>query len=147
MHVIPLHEHQGARTYALIFETGDEPISTLTKLAGDHGWRASRFTGIGAFRDAELAYFNWDTKAYERLRIDEQVEVLSLTGHVSVSDGAPAVHAHVVIGMRDGSARGGHLMAAHVRPTLEVTIVDAPAALERRTDEESGLPLIVGATR
>ena len=37
---------------------------------------------------------------------------------------------------------GGHLLEAHVRPTLEVLLTESPAHLRRRHDPESGLSLI-----
>ncbi len=54
----------------------------------------------------------------------------------------PQLHAHVVVGKADGSAHGGHLLAAHVRPTLEVVLVESPKQLWRTPDAESGLALI-----
>ena len=76
----------------------------------------------------------------------EQVEVLTLTGDIASADGAPKVHAHVVLGRRDGQTIGGHLIEAHVRPTLEIALTVSPAALVRRRDRESGLDLITGST-
>jgi hypothetical protein len=52
------------------------------------------------------------------------------------------VHAHVVVGKADGTAHGGHLLKAHVRPTLEVILVEAPQHLQRKPDKESGLALL-----
>lgn len=52
------------------------------------------------------------------------------------------VHAHVVVGKRDGTAHGGHLIEGWVRPTLEVVIVETPPHLRRRHDPASGLALI-----
>jgi uncharacterized protein len=43
-------------TFALIFETEDEVISGLKAFAVDQGVAASRFTAIGAFKDALLGY-------------------------------------------------------------------------------------------
>ena len=76
------------------------------------------------------------------LAVPEQVEVLSLIGDVAVKDGEPQVHAHVVAGKSNGAAVGGHLMAAHVRPTLEVMLTESPEHLRRKFDAESGLALI-----
>jgi len=70
------------------------------------------------------------------------VEVLSLVGDVTINDGKPNIHAHVVLGKRDGSTSGGHLIEAIVRPTLEVILTESPAHLERRFAKEAGLPLI-----
>ena len=86
--------------------------------------------------------FNWERKDYDRIPVDEQVEVLSLVGDIALHRDKPKIHAHVVLGRRDGSAMGGHLMEAVVRPTLEVLLVDSPAHLCRVHDPESGLALI-----
>jgi predicted DNA-binding protein with PD1-like motif len=135
------------RTYALIFESGDEAISELQKFCNDYNLSASRFTAIGAFSKVTLGYFDWEKKDYEKIVIDEQVEVLTLAGDVTLHESKPKIHAHVVVGKRDGSAHGGHLLEARVRPTLEVMLVESPAMLRRRMDPESGLPLIdIGAS-
>lgn len=138
-----LLQDQGGKTYALIFDTGDEVRSGLIAFAREKRPGASHFTAIGAFRDVTLGYFDWQKKEYKKIPIAEQVEVLSLIGDVAwKEDGEPEVHAHVVLGKADGTAWGGHLMEAHVRPTLEVILMEAPRHLERRYDPESGLALI-----
>ena len=137
-----IHSADGARTYALIFEIDDEVIANLTRFAEQHQLSGSHFTAIGALKDATLAYFDWPTRNYEQIPIREQVEVLSLIGDIAESDGKPKVHAHVVVGKRDGTAHGGHLMEAHVRPTLEVILTESPKHLQRKMDARSGLPLI-----
>ena len=133
---------EGEQTYVLVFETGDEVMSNLTAFAKQASLGAAHLTAIGAFHDATLGYFDWEKKEYQQIAIDEQVEVLSLIGDVALKDGEPAVHAHVILGRRDGSTRGGHLIEAHVRPTLEVTLVDSPTQLRKAYDPESGLALI-----
>ena len=129
-------------TFVLIFDTEDEVISGLKAFAADQGVTASRFTAIGAFKDALLGYFDWEKKEYKKIPIREQVEVLSLMGDITSEDGKPNVHAHVVVGKPDGTAHGGHLLEAHVRPTLEVILTESPKHLTRYFDEESKLALI-----
>ncbi len=132
----------GERTHALIFDTENEPMSLLQRFCEEHEVMAARFTAIGAFRSAVLGYFNWERKEYDRIPIDEQVEVLSLIGDVALSDGKPKIHAHVVLGRHDGSTRGGHLLEAQVRPTLEVLLIESPAWLKRTMNAEARIPLI-----
>jgi predicted DNA-binding protein with PD1-like motif len=136
-----LNEH-GERTYAVVLDTGDEVMSTLTRFAEDENLTASRFTAIGAFSDVVLGYYDWDSKEYERNPVREQVEVVSLLGDVALDGRHPKIHAHVVLGLRDGSTRGGHLLEAHVRPTLEVILTQSPNYLTRVFDAASGLALI-----
>lgn len=133
----------GETTFAVIFEVGDEVMAGLKQVAQEHRLEASQLTAIGAFQDVTLGYFKVDEKEYERIPVTEQVEVLSLIGSVSLDpEEEPQIHAHVVIGKSDGSTMGGHLLEAHVRPTLEVVIVESPAALKRQFDPDSGLALI-----
>jgi uncharacterized protein len=130
------------RSFVLVFETGDELMDGLLGFARDHSLSAARFSGIGAFSEVVLGYFDWEHKDYLRIPVNEQVEVLALTGDVALDQEKPAVHAHVVVGLRDGSTRGGHLMNGRVRPTLEVMLVEPPTHLRKRLDRTSGLALI-----
>ena len=133
----------GKRTYAIVFEPGEDPMAGLTQFAEERDVSAATFTAIGAFSEALLGYFDWQKKDYERIAIDEQVEVLALVGDIAVQgDDAKKVHAHVVLGRRDASACGGHLLSARVRPTLEVILTESPAHLRRVHDPATGLALI-----
>jgi len=131
------------QTWALVFDVDDEVCATLISFAREHAIDCAQLTGIGGLRDVVLGYFDWEKKEYERIPIGEQVELLSLVGDIARGEeGEPKLHAHVVVGTRDGSARGGHLIEGHVRPTLELVLVESPAHLRRRSDPETGLALI-----
>jgi uncharacterized protein len=120
-----LADHEGLRTFVLVCETGDEAMQALTSFAAEQRLGGSHFTAIGAFSRAVVAYFDWSSKKYRHVRIDEQVEVevLSLVGDVTVDKDKPKVHAHVVVGKADATAHGGHLIEGLARPTLEVVIL------------------------
>jgi uncharacterized protein len=138
-----IHEENGQKTFALVFDTGDEVIAGLSGFAAENGLDAASLTAIGAFSDATLGYFDMERKEYKEIPVEEQVEVLSLIGDIAPKeDGEPQVHAHVVLGRFDGTTRGGHLLKARVRPTLEVVLTESPEHLRRRTDEQTGLPLL-----
>jgi hypothetical protein len=129
-------------TYAIVLDTGDEVIESLIRFVREQEVEAASITAIGAFTDAVLGYFDWQTKQYRRIPVTEQVEVLSVLGDVAVSEGQPTLHVHAVLGRADGSVLGGHLLAAHVRPTLEVILIQPPSYLRKRKDPETGLALI-----
>ena len=132
----------GERTIALVFETGDEPMQGLLDFAKRERLASGHFTAIGAFEEVTLGYFDWSQKDYTRIAIREQIEVLSLVGDVALEGNAPKIHDHVVVGKRDGTAHGGHLLEARVRPTLEVILIQPPGHLRRRFDARSKLALI-----
>lgn len=135
-------KEEGQKVYALIFDPGDELISELEKFSRENDLLASSFKAIGAFQKATLAFFDPETHDYLEIPINEQVEVLSLVGDVSTEEGQPKIHAHVVVGQRDGNARGGHILSAYVWPTLEVVLEETPDFLRRKVDPETGLSLI-----
>jgi uncharacterized protein len=131
------------KTFVLIFETGDEVAGVLQQFAKGQGLGGSSFKAIGALSYAKLGWFNWETKQYDPACIlDEQVELLSLIGDIARRDGEPQVHAHVVVGRSDGSAHGGHLLEARVRPTCELILTESLAHLQKKLDPESGIALI-----
>jgi len=130
------------KTFALVFDKNDEVIDGLLAFAKENHLQASHFTAIGAFRRARIGFFDRGKKAYKEIPLEEQVEVLSLIGAVTLGDGEPKIHAHVVVGREDGTTRGGHLLQAQVWPTLEVVLTESPGYLRRRIDAETGLPLI-----
>lgn len=129
-------------THLLVLETGDELPGELLGFAAEAALSAASFVAIGAFQQATLGFFDLEKKEYLEIPVDEQSEVLSLAGNVTLHDGEPKVHAHVVLGLRDGSTRGGHLLHAVVRPTLEISLRETPSVVRRRIDEATGLPLI-----
>jgi len=137
-----IHSDNGQRTYVVILETGDEVMACLQEVAEEESLAAAQITAIGAFSRAVITYFDWERKEYERIPVEEQVEVASMVGDIARKDGKPALHVHLVLGRRDGSALAGHLAEGHVRPTLEVVITESPAHLQRVKDSESGLALI-----
>jgi uncharacterized protein len=132
----------GLKTFAVIFQTGEEAMSGLLEFAKQYDLASARFTGIGAFSSAVLGYFDWKQKDYIRIPVEEQVEVVSLIGDIATEKGKPKVHMHCVLAKRDGSTVGGHLLEGHVRPTLEIVLDETPAQLRREFDPQSGLALI-----
>lgn len=144
MHCKLLHAGpDGLRTLVAVLDTGDRAMATLGDIARRERLTAAQFTAIGAFSAARLAYFDWATREYDEIPVEEQVEVASLVGDVAVDEaGDPALHAHVVLGRPGGAALAGHLLEATVRPTLEVVLTETPAHLHRRKDPTTGLSLI-----
>jgi len=128
--------------YALVFDKGEELLEGLTRFATEKVLSASGVTGIGAFSELTLGYFDRDLKDYKKIEMKEQVEVLCMTGDITIENGKPRAHVHVIVGKSDATAHGGHIIRAVVWPTLEVIVTEAPQYLCRRLDPETGLPLI-----
>lgn len=130
------------KTFAVVFQAGDEVVQGLTAFAHANRLSAAQLTGLGAFEELTVGFFSLERKDYNKIVIREQVEVLSLLGDIALKDGEPQLHAHVVVGKADGTAHGGHLLRAVVRPTLEIVLVESPSHLRRTHDAATGLALI-----
>jgi len=141
---VKLLDQREQKTYALVFDKGDELIASLMEFARQQHVDAASFTGIGAFSSATLGYFDRERMDYTKIPIDEQVEVLTLAGNIAFDKEKrePKIHAHAVVGRADGSTLGGHVLEARVWPTLEIVLVESPAHLRRTSDAETGLALI-----
>jgi uncharacterized protein len=131
------------KTHVVVLDSGAEAFSALTRYANEIGIGGASLSAIGAFERAVVGWFDFNTKTYKKIAVDEQCEVLSALGDVAVGDdGKASLHVHIVLGLADGSTRGGHLIEGKVRPTLEAVITETEADLRRRKRPELGIALI-----
>jgi hypothetical protein len=116
-------------------------IQSIAELARSKGIKAGSFTGIGALKRARLGYFDQKNRQYREIKIDSPHEMACCVGNISLSDGKPFVHAHVVLADEKGNARAGHLLEGIVF-AAEVQVRQlAGLKLERKHDEVTGLRL------
>ncbi len=130
------------KTYAIILDSGDEVMEQLMAFAKKEKVSVSQFTAIGAFSQATVGFFDFSKKDYKKIPLNEQMEVLTLNGDISLFENEYKIHAHVVLGKAGGTAHGGHLIKAIAHPTLEIILTESPAYLKREMDKDSGIPLI-----
>jgi uncharacterized protein len=133
----------GSETRIVVLDSGEEAFVALSKFANEAGITAASLTAIGAFEKATIGWFDFDKKIYKKIEVEQQCEVLSAIGDVAIGDdGKSSLHLHVVLGLSDGTTRGGHLIAGTVRPTLEVVLTDTPSHLRRKKKSDIGIALI-----
>jgi hypothetical protein len=131
------------RTFVLILDQGEEAFASISRFAEQTNMAGASLAALGAFESAKVGWFDIEKREYRPIPIKEQCEVLSLIGDIATGDdGNPSLHVHAVLGLSDGTTRGGHLMEAIVRPTLEVTVVESAAHLRRKKRADLGLSLI-----
>ena len=119
-----------ARTYRLNMVKGDEIISGMLEFAEKNHIKNGHFTGLGAIDKATLRWSDPVNKSSRKTEINEEAEVVSLVGSIATDrDGKPAVHAHTVVALGDGSTRGGHLMSAQVSIIAEVFVTEEEGAV------------------
>jgi uncharacterized protein len=131
------------RTFVLVLDQGEEAFKAITEFANKNAISGASVTALGAFKEAKVGWFDPEAKRYNPIGVQQQCEVLSLIGDIAQGDdGKASLHLHAVLGLSDGSVRGGHLLEGSVRPTLEVTIVETTAHLRRKKHPELGIALI-----
>jgi len=136
-------EKAGERIYVVVLDEGEEAFAAINRFANANGLSGASVTAIGAFARATVGWFDLKARTYRPIAVEEQCEALSLLGDIATGDdGKASLHLHAVLGLRDGTTRGGHFLKGDVRPTLEVTIVETPAHLRRRKRPELGIALI-----
>jgi predicted DNA-binding protein with PD1-like motif len=129
-------------TYVVVCDPGDEAVAALTQFAQAEDLEAASIAAVGAFEQAVVGWFDRAAKDYRRIPVDEQCEVLSLLGDVAQGQDGPILHMHVVLGLSDGTTRGGHLLEGTVYPTLEVLVTETPAQLRKVMRPDLGIALI-----
>jgi predicted DNA-binding protein with PD1-like motif len=136
-------DQPGAQVHVVILDSGEEAFAALTKFANEAKISAASLTAIGAFEKATVGWFDFVSKSYRKIEVGEQCEVLSAIGDIAIGDdGKASLHVHIVLGLSDGSTRGGHLLEGKVRPTLEVVVTETPSKLRRRKRKDLGIALI-----
>jgi predicted DNA-binding protein with PD1-like motif len=129
-------------TYVVVCDPGDEAVAALAQFARAERLEASQITAVGAFERATVGWFDRAAKQYRRIPVGEQCEVLSLIGDVAEGQDGPSLHVHVVLGLSDGTTRGGHLLEGWVFPTLEVVLTETPAELRKVMRPDLGIAVI-----
>ena len=131
------------RVFVLILDPGEEAFKTITEFANREQIDGASITAIGAFSEAMVGWFDLAARKYKPIEVKEQCEGLSLIGDVAKGDdGKASLHLHAVLGLQDGSVRGGHFLSGLVQPTLEVTITETVAHLRRKKRADLGIALI-----
>ena len=92
-------EGEHHRTFAFVLDPDEDPVKVLADRAQAYGLASCQITAVGGFSSVTLGYFERANKAYKRIPIDQQVEVLSMIGDIAHEDGKRAVHVHCVVGL------------------------------------------------
>jgi hypothetical protein len=128
------------RTFIRQIPNGADLYESLTKFVVDEDIKVGRITAIGATMHAVVAYYDQSVREYQKMEFPGGMEILSCSGNVSLRDGKPFAHVHIMLGDRHGKAVGGHLMPGTKVFACEVFIEEYEGeALTRARDELTGL--------
>lgn len=131
------------RVFAVVLDEDEDPVRLLVSFAERHELRGSSITAVGGLSSAALGFVDRSRGLHKRIVIAEQAEVLSLVGDIAHHDGRPMLHAVAVLGLPDGTTRGGRLLEGCVSPTLEIIVTELPEHLWKTFDPKIELPVLM----
>ena len=135
--------HKEDNFLTLTCRRGEDIINALKTYIDTHSVKAAHITGLGSVDEVELAYYNLETKEYERHHLDEKLEIVNLTGNVSLNNaGETVIHIHGTFGRRDLSVIGGHVMSMQVSGVAELHLRTFKEPIHRRYDDDTGLHIM-----
>jgi predicted DNA-binding protein with PD1-like motif len=134
-----IKEFHTTRLYQGRLDKGVEIVSGLFSVLKQFKVFSGVISGIGAVSEAELGYFNAQTKAYEKVLFQENLEIVSLRGNISQKDNEVFPHLHAVLSKQDLSAIGGHLFSGIVYAFEFEILPFEETPFARTFDEATGL--------
>lgn len=129
---------QGNYVMVRLFK-GEEFIESVKSICKKEGISSGRVQAIGAVGKSILGYFDTEEKKY--VNFECKGELVSCMGNVAKKGDDIVVHAHAVIGDKDGKCKGGHIVTAETSVTVEV-FIEGGLSLERTLDRDTGLYLL-----
>lgn len=119
-------------------------LEELNSFCVQNDIRTGWISAIGAVKSIVLGYYDQDEKKYYTLDNlkNKHLELASCMGNISIKDGKPFAHVHVVVTDEEGKSFGGHLMPGSKVFAGEFMIQALTGEdLNRNLDEVTGLPL------
>jgi hypothetical protein len=129
------------RVFLVRAKHDSEIIKVVTELAKENAIMTASFTAIGALKCAKLGFYDQENHEYLETLLLAPQEIATCVGNISIKDGKPFVHAHVVLADHNGNTKAGHLLEGKVFAT-EVHLTELLGEkLERKNDPVTGLSL------
>ena len=134
-------EYKPGKELIVRVEHDSDLVRSITELAKNEGIKTGSFTAIGALKRARLGYYDQKNHEYREIKVDSPHEIASCVGNISLKDGEPFTHAHVVLADEKGNTKAGHLLEGIVfAAEVHLRQLEGPK-LERKYDEVTGLSL------
>ncbi|MCE3234728.1 MAG: hypothetical protein K0Q50_908 [Vampirovibrio sp.] len=90
-------------------EKGADIVSSLEEFCAERGIKAAWINLLGALDKATISYYDQEKHQYFHRELTGDYEIISCSGNISLKDGKPFAHLHIVLSDTEYSAIGGHL--------------------------------------
>ncbi len=133
---------QVGKDHFIYIEKNEKVMDTLTRFCIDKGISNAKLSGIGAVKETEIGAYDTIKKEYIRKEYSDILELVSFEGNITLKDGSPFPHAHVVLSDHNMSTAGGHLFETTVAAVGEFFLMEFDNDAYRELNEDVGLPCI-----
>ena len=133
---------QVGKDHFIYIEKNEKVMDTLTRFCIDKGISNAKLSGIGAVKETEIGAYDTIKKEYIRKQYSDILELVSFEGNITLKDGSPFPHAHVVLSDHNMSTAGGHLFETTVAAVGEFLLMEFDNDAYRELNEDVGLPCI-----
>jgi predicted DNA-binding protein with PD1-like motif len=117
-------------------EPGEKLVESLVNIANSERIDfALIVSGVGMIEGTEMGYFCVNDDMYDTYRIAGAYDLSSISGNLSLFDGAPRPHVHIVANRPDFSTVSGHLIECKAHITIEIGLQIMENTGLRRTSE------------
>ncbi len=139
---ISCKEFKHGRIFTGRLPHGVDLVQSIEDFCRDASINMATFSLIGALSSVTIGSYDQTQQVYVSFSKHADLEVLSCTGNISIKDGSPMVHAHIVLADIDGKTFGGHLFSESIIFAGEIEIQELSGEqLERNHDTTTGLML------
>jgi predicted DNA-binding protein with PD1-like motif len=132
------------RILIIALEKGDDLLEAVKTICEEEKvYGGTIISGIGAFSQCRLGYFDLRDKKYNTINVDEPVELVSTSGTITYTHNSSFPHIHLVVANSKGHCFGGHAMnECIVSVTAEIMILAFEKQLQRKVDSKTNLLLL-----
>ena len=130
------------KDYFIYIEKNEKVMDTLTRFCKDQTISNGKISGIGAVKEIEIGAYDTIGKEYIRKQFPDVWELVSYEGNVTLKDGDPFIHGHIVLSDHDMKTIGGHLFEMSVAAVGEFFLRKFDNDAYREINEDVGLPCI-----
>lgn len=136
------NEVKKSRSFLFRLPHGCDLLQELNRLCSENGITLGRLEAIGAVQSAQIGFYDQTTRVYDFMTLGRPLEIVKLSGNVSLKDGKPFVHAHIALADRDGTMYGGHLAEGTIVFACECLLESFEGShFKRQPDSQTGLSL------
>ena len=132
---------QSGNTYMVRIDPGEEIVESLKKQCEDEQIRLGRVEAIGATDHAVIGVYDLAKKEYYPEKIDEFMEIASLNGNITATEGKPYIHLHATLADQNHVIHGGHVLEMRVGATCEMFVTVLEGEVNRSRNEALGINL------